>query len=481
MNKLFVTAFWAVLGFASVGWAAPGEIDEELASRLERLEKQTQNLRSEVQYLRQHPVRLPKVDPVSNSLAPAQPPQQSPAGPTEEFFTLSELKSEMKKLAWSKGDFKIVPYGYLWGSMIYDTSRVFPGPYALWAYSPDTHGEDAFIIDVRRTRLGIDIDGPRIPYFNCADSGGKVEIDFHGSFVTENKASLLLRHAYWEVKDYDSRLLMGQTWDIISPLYPSVLNYSVGWDGGNIGYRRAQLRYERYLKFSDVNMLTAQISLNQDVISDFASTAGVVREPTDWPVLQGRLAWTLGYRGKNCHPVELGVSAHIGEQGFDFTSAVPADQNPNNLPPQDDVRIETWSFNVDFKLPITDRLDVKGEYFTGRNLGTFLGGIGQGVCPCVRRGIRSRGGWFDVGYKWTPRLHSHFGYGLDDPIDTDMFFGRSYNQFFFGNVTYDLTKQFNVGVEVSSWKTLYIEKRAGKSTPRPGDAVRFEFVARYGF
>lgn len=477
MKKSFLAAIAAVWCCTSLGWAASGETDPALAERLQRLEEQTRALKSEVNYLRQHPVRLPKVESVSTTVAP----QQSAAAGDEEFFTLSELKSEMKKLAWSKGDFKLVPYGYLWGSMIYDTSRVFPGPYALWSYSPDQHGEDAFIVDVRRTRLGVNIDGPRIPFFDCAKSGGKVEIDFHGSFVTENKASVLLRHAYWEVADHDSKLLMGQTWDVISPLYPSVLNYSVGWDGGNIGYRRAQLRYERYLKFSDVSMLTTQFSVNQDVIADFTTTTGVTREPVDWPVLEGRLAWTLGHRGKNCNPVVLGVSGHIGEQGFDFTDDVPAAVNPNNLPAQDDVRVQTWSFNVDFKVPITDRLDVKGEYFTGSNLSTFLGGIGQGVCPCVREGVRSRGGWFDVGYKWTPRLQSHFGYGLDDPIDSELFFGRVYNQFFFANIAYDLTKQFNMGFEVSSWKTLYRETRAGRSTPRPGDSVRFEFVARYGF
>ena len=49
-----------------------------------------------------------------------------------------------------------------------------------------------------------------------------------------------------EVKDDDFRFLVGQTWDVISPLYPGMLMYSVGWDGGNIGYRRAQVRGERY-------------------------------------------------------------------------------------------------------------------------------------------------------------------------------------------------------------------------------------------
>ena len=41
-------------------------------------------------------------------------------------------------------------------------------------------------------------------------------------------------------------------------------------------------------------------------------------------------------------------------------------------------------------------------------------------------------------------------------------------------MSYDLTKQFLVGLEVSSWKTLYIDLALG-------DAVRCEFVAKYAF
>ena len=39
--------------------------------------------------------------------------------------------------------------------------------------------------------------------------------------------------------------------------------------------------------------------------------------------------------------------------------------------------------------------------------------------------------------------------------------GRIYTAFVFGNVTYDLTKQFLVGLEVASWKTLWVDQRPG--------------------
>jgi hypothetical protein len=455
---------------------------EDMRAEMSRLRSETQSLRAEVEWLRDNPVRLPAVEATPVSTAPAAPP---PAAEDEEYFTLDELKSEMKKLAWSKGDFRIVPYGYLWADMFYETERVYPTGYTLWVLSAENNGEDAFVVDARRTRLGFDVEGPMIPFLNCAKSGGRVEIDFFGNFATtENRPGVLLRHAYWEAKTDYFAVLVGQTWDVISPLYPGVFNYSVGWDAGNIGYRRAQFRYDRYIHLSPTLLLTTQFSLNQNVNPDLANEAGVVREPTGWPIIEGRVATTLGPRGPGYHPMEVGVSGHVGNTGFDFNSAGPP---PLNLPPARDVRFLTWSFNIDVRVPLTDRLGVQGEFFTGQDLSPFLGGIGQGVCPCSRRAIRATGGWLDVWYDLTPRWHVHAGYSIDDPNNDDFLVGRTYNQFFFGNIGFDITPKLFSGLEVSSWKTLYQDRRAGLipnnqlGPRRPGESVTFEWMVRYGF
>ena len=136
----------------------------------------------------------------------------------------------------------------------------------------------------------------------------------------------------------------------------------------------------------------------------------------------------------------------MGEQGFDFFDTLPAALNPLGLPAQNDVRIITWSMNMDVLVPISERLTFKGEYFNGANLGTFLGGIGQGVCPCLRQAVRANGGWAELGYDITSRWHTHAGFGIDDPnVEADALLGRKYNQFIFTNTTYDLTKKLNVG------------------------------------
>jgi hypothetical protein len=431
-----------------------------ITDRLHQLEAETQALRDEVRRMQEQTHRLPAVEatPTAMAVSSAAPPVD-----TGDYYTLDQLRGEMKKLVWTKGDFSIVPYGILWGNMVYSTERTTPGSYTLYVQSASTQPESEFLVDARNTRLGIDVGGPSVGCCDSLKTGGKVEIDFQNSVLTtENKGTLLLRHAYVEAKNEDYRLLAGQTWDVISPLYPGMLMYSIGWDGGNIGYRRAQFRGERFLNFSDTSLVTTQLSANQTVFED--GTTNIVGEPPNWPILEGRVAWTIGERGKDCRPMIIGISGHIGEEQSDIATL---ERNHRN---------RTWSGNIDFRMPITERLGVQAECFTGENLGAFLGGIGQGIDPVTFQGIRSTGGWFEIWYDWMPWLHSHVGYSVDDPNDHDLRLAgeRCYNQFFFGNISYDVTKTFLMGIEVSSWKTNYVDRLAG-------DSVRSEFVVKYSF
>ncbi len=372
----------------------------------------------------------------------------------------------MKKLVWKKGDFTVTPYGYLWGAMVYETERSNNGDFTYYIFSAQDQGEPTYHVDAKSTRIGFDVLGPRIACLNCAQSGGKLEFDFQGASAQENKGTVLLRHAYWEVKDEEFRLLGGQTWDVISPLYPNTIMYTVYWAAGNIGYRRAQFRAERYIAFSDNLLWTSQGSINGNIVADTAPTGvNATGDQTEWPIIEGRTALTLGSRGKNDLPITLGVSGHIGEQRFTFV-------NPN---PAKDLRAKTWSFNVDLKAPVTDRLGIQGEYYFGEDLSTFQGGILQGYDFVLRKSIYDTGGWLEVWYDWSPCWHSHVGYTLDDPLNSDISFGgRTYNQAYWGNIIYDVTKQFLLGLEVGSWRTLYQGKE-------PGESVRIEFMARYGF
>ena len=449
--------------------AAQNAVETDLAARLQQLEAETQTLRAELQQIREYPVRLPDV--VAQPASYTDPASQTSGTDIYTFEELScMMESTAKKFAWRKGEFSIVPYGYLWGNMVYETSRTYAPSrsYAAWVLPQSQQGDHVFMVDGKNTRLGIDVTGPKLAFFNCAQTGGKVEIDFQGDFSsTINRGGVLLRHAYVEAKDKRYRLLLGQTWDVISPLNPTTTMYSVYWWLGNIGYRRPQLRGERYLAFSDTMLLTLEGSLNANILSDFTGATDIVREPGGWPTIEGRTALTLGHRGKGCKPTVLGLSGHIGNVGFDYYTG-------GHLL-ADDLRRRTWSLNLDLTLPITDRFGFKGELFTGEALGTYLGGIAQSINPVTLEPIQSRGGWGELYYYWTCRLHSHVAYGLDDPVDGDVAAGgRIYNQFYFANIMYDVTKKFCLGFEVGQLKTLYKGLDAGNCT-------RFELMARYGF
>jgi len=422
----------------------------ELQTRVQTLEAQTEALQRELELLRKGPIPLPPVGDTASA-----------------DVSLDAMRSEMSKLTWKKGGFTITPYGRVVVSTVYETERSYPGDIILWVQSPDVQGEDAFYIDAKSTRLGLKVGGPSPDCCHCAELGACVEIDFQGQYLTHNKPGLLFRRGFIDMKDDDFYLLAGQEWEIISPLYPGNLNYVPGSAVGNLGYRRAQIRGDRYFRTPGGQKLTLQGSLNMDILQDFTTDSSVQADVAGWPVLEGRVAWQFA-RGltEGAKPAEIGTSAHIGEVVYDFLTP-----NPN---PTDDVTRRTWSFNVDVNVPITERLSFRSEFFTGENLSAYMGGILQGVDKQTRRTIRSTGGWFDFGYKWTPRLRSYAGYSIDDPFDQDLTSGRTYNHFYFANLLYDVTDKFMVGVDVSSWKTLWV----GRS---PGDLVRFDFQVQYNF
>jgi hypothetical protein len=388
-------------------------------------------------------------------------------------------------LSTAENAIRIQHYGSLWANIYYASSRTEPGSFTLWGLSEQVGGESSLDLDVRRTRLGVWIDAPPIDVGLAEyDSRGRIEFDFLGQFLTENRAAARLRHAYWEMEAEDHRFLVGQTWDVMSPLQPGTLNFSVGWAAGNIGFRRAQFLAERRFDVGDETQLLIQGSLNQDIIADFPTDVGIRRESANWPVLEGRAAVSWPAAGDPQRRTMLGLSGHIGETGFDFLTAGPP---PLSLPPADDVRIKTWSVNLDAEVPLSDSTTVRGELFRGANLSPFFGGIGQGVCPCLRKPIHSQGGWIELERQWNSRLESHFGAGIDDPADEDSLLGRTQNSFVFGNLILHITERFYTGWELTWWKTLYHDTRAGQINPAlltpslPGEAATLEWMVRYDF
>jgi hypothetical protein len=412
----------------------------------------------------------------------AQPP---PIPEPDELLTFPSAGLTDSILPPDQSFFRIEPYGSVRGNMYYSTSRTNPGSFTIWVFSDEVHGEPQFDLDARRSRIGTRIFAPPIELGNVEyDSHGRFEIDFFGQFLTENRATARLRHVYWQFQSETHRFLVGQTDDVISPLLPGTLNFTLGRGGGNIGFRRAQFRAERILRFDDGVSMLLQGSVNQDIVDDFPDEPGVRRETTDWPVIQARVGLSHPAFGDPGRDTTFGFSGHIGETGFDFLVEGPP---PLNLPPLNDARFKTWSINLDAEIPLAPSLTLRGELFRGTNLSPFFGGIGQGVCACLRTPIHAQGGWFEVVKQWHPRWESHFGAGIDDPKNEDSLLGRVQNSFIFGNLIFQVTEEFSTGFEIAYWRTLYQERRVGMIpdellTPSaPGKALTLDWMVRYDF
>ncbi|MFC1597725.1 hypothetical protein ACFL5Q_07295, partial [Planctomycetota bacterium] len=281
-------------------------------------------------------------------------------------------------------------------------------------------------------------------------SGGLLLGYFYGENVLNDLPGLFLARAYGELKNDFWRFSVGLDGDLVVPLYPTTVNWSIGNGAGNMGYQRAQFRVERYIHPYANSQWTLQFALTDPTVTSYSSfnLLDGLQEDNGWPNLEGRVAWGWGPRcelaGEVKRTVEVGVSGLVGQLRLTATPTAP--------PSVADV----WAYGIDAQVRLTDWLGVKGELFTGQTIGTYNAAIVQ-TFNGNREGIRASGGWGEVYVYWTPCLHSHFGYSIDDPRNADLTAGLpSRNEFVYGNIFWDVTSAIEVGFEVSHWETSYM-------------------------
>jgi hypothetical protein len=350
--------------------------------------------------------------------------------------------TQMPKMVWSSLDIQL--YGYLKLDAAYDSSRIMNGNYAQWVERENNNkDDDQFNMTANESRFGVKINGPDGGTMNTS---GRVEVDFYGGGTGENKAHLMMRHAYMKLDWPEDRfnIIAGQTSDVISPLFPSTLNYSVGWWTGNIGYRRPQIRLTKELGFETGGYLKLEGALTRTIGRDSISGTDS-GEDAGFPTFQGRASMTLPMFG--AQEATIGLSGHWGEEEYDI--AVSGREK----------EFMTWSVNLDYTQPISSKVQLKAELFTGDNLNAYLGGIGQGVTtsgPNQNEEIGSKGGWIAAGLGPWDNKRFNVGFAMDDVDRSNVNDGdRTLNRSVFGNVYCALNKQTDVAFELSHWRTDY--------------------------
>jgi len=431
-------------GFALGGEAAAPPNLDDVAKENARLKQEVQDLRK---LLEDHlkPKDQPGLPPADEKLPP------------DKFPILTSLKMEL--------------YGYIKVDASYDTAHVRTGNYAIYVDSEQANKHDnEFNLTANETRLGLNITGPQM---GDAVASGKIEFDFY-SAAPENKSIPMLRHAYAKVdwSDYELSILAGQTSDVISPLNMPTLNYTVGWESGNIGYRHPQVRVTQGVEVNESSKLVFEGAVSRTIGTGPAAGTGSKESGEDagFPTIQGRTS--LRFPLLTAKPTIVGVSGHWGQEEYD-TNAMGSTH-----------RITSWSGNVDLTMPVTPLLGVKGECYKGSDLATFMGGIGQGINARMGRGIDAQGAW--IAASVTPPGPWEFnvgaGYESDEKADltgyaaaqADVDALRTENNSVFANAIYNFSKAVSVGLEVSRWCTDYYALE-------PGEAYRVQTAFRYKF
>jgi len=355
-------------------------------------------------------------------------------------------------------------YGYVKLDASYDTHETVTGNFTLYVQPEGRRGDDdEFNITARQTRVGMRIRGPDV---NGVKTSGVVEGDFYGAGgASENRADFRMRHAFLQLDWPEERfsILAGQTWDVISPLYPDTLNFTINWGVGNIGHRHPQVRLTKEWWLNEAKTVNLLV---QGAVSRSIDRASITQTDTGadsgQPTLQGRTALTFPL--VDGRPTTVGFWGLWGREEFDVNAGGDAET------------FDSYVAGMDLAVTVARWLTIKAEIWSGQALDTYFGGIVQGMDANRRDALGACGGWLAAAFtpieKWTFNL----GAGIDalDGTDSTVAANRVQNQMVFGNVMYAINPKTTVGLEISHWRTTY----EGLAT---GDALRLQGSIIYKF
>jgi hypothetical protein len=350
-------------------------------------------------------------------------------------------------------NFNVNIFGTLTLDMLFSGPRsVAVGtPFFLIPDSVAGFDQDTVSIHARQSTIGAAFTGPK---FGGWQSGGLAIAMFYNDAVVVDEYGFLPVQAYGELRNEQWRFAAGMQFDVFNPALPTVLPFSALSASGNSGNSfRGQIRLERFLNPSENVQWTLQGALS-DPIAVTIDPAFRVSEDNGWPNLEARIAFGIGAPElvglEQKRPFEIGVSGVGG-------------QLRTTEPLVTQVVANVWGVGTDFRWKMAPKFGIAGEFYTGQGLGTYGGAVLQNInidsvalANSTLNSIRSTGGWLEAFYYLTPCLHSHTGYGIDDPIDRDVSQTQlTENSTIFANLLWDVNPTFRVAFEYTYRETKY--------------------------
>jgi len=278
----------------------------------------------------------------------------------------------------------------------------------------------AFGGSLRQSQISLQAFGPDIA---GARTSADVNLDFAGGFPDAPNGAWMglvrMRTATVRLDWTNTSIVGGQDRLFFAPLAPTTLatlatpalSYS-----GNLWGWTPQVRVEHRVVLSDVSSLSFQggilDSLTGDEPHDKFDRYPSWGEQSGQPGFATRVSWSHRMFGQD---FTVGVGGYYGRQDWGFSRSV-----------------DGWAGTMDLTLPLGKRFEFTGEFYRGRAVAGFGGGIGQSVllngsfiAPATTfRGLDSMGGWAQLKFKIKSNFEINGAFGSDNPFAGEL---RRYN------------------------------------------------------
>jgi len=276
-------------------------------------------------------------------------------------------------------------------------------------------------VDVRNTRFWLDIGGAKFSD-NWAGSG-RIEMDFFGGFngtgaYAGSQPELRLRQAYMDISNANTgtTFRVGQMWDLMFPLdyLPNSLShiaFPLGYGSGIIGWR-----YPGVIWMQDLNHGSDSATKWR---FDMAVLQGSWNGPGATATTNYQTAGNAGFRpqvearltakGTDWQVFAAGHYSKIALHGVDGTVVTPI---------QADLKSTAAEIGG---LWTPGKFVLRSVVYTGKAIGEIFGNISQ------FGDIKEKGGYLQVGYKFTPNWSAYAFASASVPNQNDVLRWRAAN------------------------------------------------------
>jgi len=316
-------------------------------------------------------------------------------------------------------------YGFLKGDMVYTTKSVA-------SFNAENLSASQLAMGIDNPALGFTAQHSRFGLKGTAGDaikvGGTLELDFFwGGFDANARPRIRLGFASMATGNMELRF--GQQWDLFSPLNPTTANTNGNmWYAGNHGFRRAQIQFHYKIPIENMKPML-QLSIGEAARE--ASGLGDDNKAA-FPMIQGRLS------NKFMNKHTIGV----------YFAYAKFDPNPD----LDDDEYNTSGFGVDFDLPFSPMLALKGELNLGTNLNNanLFTVAGSGLANVERK---SMGFWVNAISKPSSTVNFVLGYGMDKNQTDDLVSGIEQNSVIYGDIIFPFGNGFSIVLEAQHIST----------------------------